>query len=158
MRSPSHIQVQVFCMAFHIKRVWWWLNWKDETSSLKFCKLHCAWQRFAICILNWRTMGMFNLKIRTQILNLQRCISYFEYNVLISRIMHSNKYVYAHSHVHARLFYASLHMHHLITRTETPVTYMSHTQTTGKLQVETHMYCILSSCFSSLCLQLIQYT
>ena len=145
-------------MALHIKQVWWWLNWKDETCSLKFCKLHCAWQCFAICILDWRTMEMFHLKIRTQILTLKTPISYFDYNVLISRIMHSNnKYVHAHSHVSARLFYASLHMHHLIIRTETPVTYMSHTQMTGKLKAETHMKCILSSCLNSLCLQLIQY-
>jgi len=104
-------------------------------------------------------MGMFHLKIRTKILNLKRPISYFEYNVLISRIMHSNnKYVHAHSQVQTRPIYASLHMHHFIIRTETPVTYMLHTQTTGKLQVETHMYCILSSCLNSLCLHLIQYT
>ena len=54
-------------------------------------------------------MGMFHLKIRTKILNPKRPTSYFEYNVMISRIMHSNKYVHTFTCVGTSLLCIIMH-------------------------------------------------
>lgn len=81
----------------------------------------------------------------TQILNLNRSLLHFDYNVLISRIMQSNKYALHIRVCRYSLFYVSLCIHCLITRKHKwliCITYSEDCKAVNIAQKQTHIaYC-----------------